>query len=104
MSVYKTHKTIIPPTDLVGDVERKVKITKDGSQVITYEQVDYPKIVAENGKFGDWRLNNLLAAGINPDFPIHTGSGSRIENFGDLGSISADVDTLFAEEAPAEEK
>lgn len=60
------------------DYERRVNYA-DGAEVVTFVVVDYPSIQASHGVVEDWSLNSLLSAGINPNFPIHTGLPTRIE-------------------------
>ena len=104
MSVLKTHfnPSINQDAPVLPDYDRIVNYDEDGNEFITYELVDYPKFQESLGLFTDWNLNALLKAGINPDFPIHTGAGTRIEGLSALSSIKADVDALLSEDAPKE--
>ena len=80
------------------DFIRKVNYDEDGNEFITFEKVDYSKLIASNGSVLDWSLNSLLKAGINPNFSIHTGNPTRLEGIGVVDDAQAYVDALFAEE------
>ena len=79
------------------DFIRKVSYDEDGNEFITYEKVDYAKLIASNGSASDWSLNALLKAGINPNFSISTGNTTRLEGVGVIDDAQAYVDALFAE-------
>lgn len=70
-----------------------IKKSKDGSDVITFVPEDTKKISESLGDVVDWSLNAMLAAGINPNMPIHTGYNTRLDGFGDL---SAAIDSVSA--------
>lgn len=79
-------------------IERVTKFDENGKEVVSFEEQDlFSNVVLSHGKFSDWSINSLMKAGINPDFPIHTGSVSRVESAKDAESISADVDKIFSE-------
>lgn len=95
---YLFNEEIDQNSPVFGDVERKVSYDEDGKEIVTYEKVDYPALVKSNGKVDDWKLNNLLKAGIDPAFSIHTANyNSRLEGIDDVKQIEADVNALFAE-------
>lgn len=87
---------------VIGDVERVVEYDEDGSEKVTFRKVDYPSITKSLGVSSDWSLKSLLAAGVNPNFPIHTGSVSRLENASELESVAKDVDNMFNESEKVE--
>lgn len=80
------------------DYERVVNYDADGNEIITWEEVDYPAIQAANGAIQDWSLNALLAAGINPNFPIHTGNNTRLEGIDVVNQATAIADEILAED------
>lgn len=96
MSVFDSHKQVVVKPERVIDVERVVKFGKNGEEIVTYEPVDNKKILEENGSFVNWSLTNLMKAGINPDFPIHTSSTSRLDVNDDVQSAIDEVDALLA--------
>lgn len=79
------------------DYDRKVNYDEDGNEFITWEEVDYPKLIRSLGSVSDWSLNSLLKAGINPNFSISTGNPTRLEGLGVIDGAQAYVDALFAE-------
>lgn len=79
------------------DLMRKVNFDEDGNEFITYSKVDYPKLQTSLGSVTDWSLDALLKAGINPDFPIHTGIGTRIEGIETIAQAEAVADSLLAD-------
>lgn len=86
------------------DYNRIVNYDEDGNEFITYEKVDYAKLIASNGSVLDWSLDALLKAGINPNFSIHTGNCTRLEGIGVIDDAQAYVDALFADEEVKENK
>lgn len=80
------------------DYDRVVNHDEEGCEYITYVPVDYKKIVASHGKVSDWSLENLLKAGINPDFPIHTGVGTHLEVASAIDEVMAAIDALETKE------
>lgn len=87
--------------DFMHDKILKVKKSKDGEDIIVFEEVDYPAIVAANGNVDDWKLENLLKAGINPQSvgTPHTGYNSRLEGIDDVHSIENEVASFLDAEA-----
>lgn len=61
------------------DYQRTVNVDEKGDEHITFDKVDYPKIQESFGSFDNWSLRSLVAAGIDPDFGIRTGFGTRLE-------------------------
>lgn len=94
MSVLKTHfnPAINQSSPIQDDYNRVVNYDDEGNEYITYEKVDYSTLQAELGTAAMWSLKSLLAAGVDPAFPIHTGNQTRLESFDDLQSIINSVD------------
>lgn len=105
MSVLKKYfdKNLNQSSPVQVDYERVVKHDEDGNEFITYVPVDYKKIVASHGKVSDWSLENLLKAGINPDFPIHTGINTRLDGIDQIRDAEAWVDALLSETGSKED-
>lgn len=78
------------------DFNRVVNYDENGNEYITWEEVDYSSIQNANGVVSDWSLNSLLAAGINPGFPIHTGSPTRLEGISVVDSAAAIADEILS--------
>lgn len=79
------------------DVARKAQYDEDGNEFVVYEKVDYPKFQQSLGSVDNWSLNALLAAGINPDFPIHTGNGTRLEGLNSIAEFDAMANEILSE-------
>lgn len=79
------------------DFNRVVNYDENGNEYITWEEVDYPSIQAANGLVSDWSLDSLLKAGIDPGFPIHTGSPTRLEGIGVINNAAAIADEILSE-------
>lgn len=77
------------------DYWRKVDYDEEGNEIITWPEVDYSQLQQSLGIVGDWSLTNLLKAGINPDFPIHTGLPTRLEGVNMVNNIEQNIDSLF---------
>ena len=86
------------------DFERVVSYDSDGNEFVTWQKVDYSVIQSKNGVASSWSLNNLLKAGVNPDFPIHTGNPTRIEGVGVVADASAIADSILNESKSNESK
>lgn len=80
------------------DVSRVVNVDSEGNEHITFTEVDYSKLQQSNGVAEDWSLRSLLKAGINPDFPVHTSSPTRLELESQINSLREQLDSLFPEE------
>lgn len=78
-----------------GDVERVCKFDEEGNERVSFKEVDYPSLVASRGTVEQYKLNNLLAANIDPNFKISTGQVSRVEGVEQLRTIQKDVDDFF---------
>ena len=91
--------SVEPFSPVFGDVERKVSYDEEGKEIISFVPVDYEKLNAERGPVENWNLDALLKAGIDPSFPIHTGSAvSRFEGVNDINNAALEVEKLFADE------
>lgn len=91
------------PVHTPEDLALVIKKDKNGNSIKIFEPIDYKKIVEDNGTVDMWSLDSLLAAGINPDFPIHTGYNTRLEGISDLDSITDSVDEFLASQNNNEE-
>lgn len=83
---------------VIDDFERVEKRSDDSVDVV-YQKVDYPSVQQSHGKVTDWSLNSLLKAGVNPQFSIHTGFGTRLEGVSELQKLSAVADAVLAPSA-----
>jgi len=79
------------------DYNRIVKYDENGNEVITYQEVDYPSFQKSLGKAFNWKLEELMKAGINPDFPISTGYGTRLEGVGVIADFASNADAILNE-------
>ena len=98
MEIFNFDYTVNQCSPVQDDFIRKVNYDEDGNEFVTYEKVDYAKLIASNGSASDWSLNALLKAGINPNFSITTGNSTRLEGIGVIDDAQAYVDALFADE------
>jgi len=80
------------------DYERVVNYDEDGNELISYEEIDYPKIQASLGSWSNWSLEALVKAGIDPAFPIHTGNPTRLEGLDAINDFTAVADEIFKED------
>lgn len=85
---------------VMDDYVRKVNYDEDGNEIITYEKFDYAKYQSSLGSVSLWSLDALLKAGIDPAFPIHTGSNTLLEGLNTLGEWSAMADSVLADTTP----
>lgn len=85
-----------------GDVQRTVSIDENGKEYVEFLPVDYPAIIKSNGKVTDWQLSKMLAAGISPAIPIHTGLGTRIEGVDVINQAVAAADEIISESTKTE--
>lgn len=79
------------------DYNRVVNHDEYGNEIISYEEVDYPKVQASLGRWTDWSLDSLIKAGINPDFAIHTGNPTRLEGIDQIGAWSDAAEGIISE-------
>lgn len=96
-------KSVPKSSPIQKDYNRVVNYDENGNEFITWEEVDYSSIQQANGSVDMWSLNSLLAAGVNPNFPIHTGNNTRLEGLNTLNQAVAIADSILAEETKSEE-
>ena len=77
--------------------KRVVRVDENGTEFVTWEVEDLKKLKDSLGNIFVWNLNAMLAAGINPDFPIHTGFNTRLEGLTTLDDFSQLADRIFAD-------
>lgn len=83
---------------VLPEVERVVEYDENGNEYVSWVPVDSQKIIKSHGKITDWQLDNLLKAGVNPKFNIHTSSEvSRLEGASLVEGFAADADTVLSE-------
>lgn len=99
MNVLKAYfdESIDQRSPVQKDFNRIVKYDADGNEVITYEVMDYPSFQKSLGKVINWNLDELLKAGINPDFGIHTGLGTRLEGIGIVDDFASQAESILSE-------
>lgn len=83
---------------VLEDVSRIVQYDEDGNELVSYLPIDYPKIQASFGSVLDWSLDALLKAGINPNFPIHTGLNTRLEGVDVVAQYAAFAEDVLNSE------
>lgn len=91
-----TEKIFASP--LQKDVTRVVNYDKEGNEFITWEEFDYKTFQQSLGFVSDWSLNNLLSAGIDPSFPIHTGINTRLDGIDTMNEFMTALDAVIAEQ------
>lgn len=79
-------------------------VDEDGNVFATREKIDYEKFQSSLGSVKDWSLTSLMKAGIDPNFPIHTGNTTRLAVAADMADWSAQADAILTapEDLPAE--
>lgn len=77
------------------DYARVVNYDEDGNEIVTFKLVDYPSIQESHGKVSDWSLEALLKAGVNPNFPIHTGNPTRLEGIDTVNDLAAYAEQML---------
>lgn len=85
------------------DLVRKKRVDESGNDLFVYVPVDYKAIQKANGDSENWSLRNLLQAGINPQFSIHTGFGTRLEAASQLQEFASAAEAALAADAAAAE-
>lgn len=83
-----------PVQDDFVQVEKR---DEDGNILTVYEKFDYPNHQSSLGTVNDWSLDALLRAGINPNFPIHTGNNTRLEGAAAVEGFAAEAESILAE-------
>lgn len=107
MSVLSKYfdKNVNQSSPVQKDYNRVVNHDAEGNEFISFVEVDYPTIQASHGKVGDWSLDSLLKAGINPNFAIHTGNPTRLDGLDTVNAAIAEADAILAEiDANSEKK
>ena len=99
MSVLKTYfnQKVNQCSPIQVDYNRVVNYDEAGNELIYYEKVDYPALVKSNGVAEMWSLNNLLKAGINPNFPIKTGVNTRLDGVDEINKAAAFAEQILSE-------
>lgn len=105
MSVLNKYfdKSVNQCSPVAEDFNRVVNYDENGNEFITYQKVDYKKIQESNGTVDMWSLNSLLSAGINPNFPIHTGLNTRLEGVSIVNDMVATADAILADASESAE-
>lgn len=99
MSVLSKYfsKSVNQASPVQKDYNRVVNYDEDGNEYITFVEVDYEKFQKSLGTVDMWSLDSLLKAGVNPNFPIHTGNTTRLEGLSSLSEYEAVADAILAE-------
>lgn len=88
--------SLVKSDPAVPTYERTVSFLDDGSEVVSFEPVDFKSIKQANGKADFWNLSTLVKHGINPsNISGHSSSGARIENVSVVGDMQASVEKFF---------
>lgn len=95
-------KKAVCQSSVVEDFDRIVNLDQNGVEHISYEKVDYPKIQESLGDFTKWSLKSLVSAGIDPDFGIRTGFGTRLEAASAIQAASARIIDVVEQENKSE--
>lgn len=72
-------KKAVCQSRVCDDYQRTVNVDEKGDEHITFDKVDYKKIQDSLGDYQKWSLKSLVDAGVDPDFGIKTGFGTRLE-------------------------
>ncbi len=78
--------------------EPSVKVDENGVQNVVFKKVDHRERVKKNGKFNDWKLENLVAAGVDPRFPIHTSPSNRLEGQEEADAVAKAISEIADED------
>lgn len=99
LSVLESHfdKSINQNSPCHDDYLRVSKFDEDGREIVSYQKADYSDLISSHGSVSDWSLDNLLKAGINPNFSIHTTANSRIESDADVKDVVAEVEAAISQ-------
>ena len=100
MSVIKAlfNPEIDQRSPIIEDLQREVDYDETGQEFIRFVPVDYSKLIKSNGSVQDWSLNALLKAGIDPNFPIHTGLNTRLEGVNTISGAIEYLNQIVAED------
>lgn len=104
MSVLAKHfnPKIDQSSPLKIDLVRRIKVDEKHVEHVVFEPFDYDKFQQSLGTVEDWSLQSLTKAGINPDFPIHTTSPTRLELEQQVEAAAKSANELFSSEQPEE--
>lgn len=83
--------------------EPSVKVDENGVQNVVFKKVDVKELVKKNGKFTDWKLENLVASGVDPRFPIHTSPSNRLEGVEEANAVAKAINEIASEEIASHE-
>lgn len=72
-------------------MKRVVNYDENGNEFVTFEKEDTLAYQQSLGLVTDWSLDALLRAGVNPNFPIHTGYATRLDG---LDALNGAVDAV----------
>lgn len=94
-----------PPFSLHYKPTYDFRLVRDesGNISVRYYDIDCAAIIKDHGSVEDWSLDNLLKAGVDPSFPIHTSPNARIDSFGELSTFEDIADALLGDPNPIEE-
>lgn len=93
---------LVKSSPVCDDLVRVVNYDADGNEFVTWQKFDYPTFQESLGTVDVWSLDALLKAGINPDFPIHTGNNTRLEGVGVVSQAAAIADSILSDVEPKE--
>lgn len=79
------------------DYVRVVEHDEKGNEYITWKLFDSAAYQKSLGTVDNWSLTELLKAGIDPSFSIHTGYNTRLEGLSDIDAMAAVADSILAE-------
>lgn len=89
------NKSVNQSSPVQEDRQRVLKYDKKGKEYVCFLPVDYSKLQQSLGDVNDWKLTNLLKAGINPDFPIRTGLSTRLEGHSTIQMFTSELDAIM---------
>lgn len=82
----------------VPDYRRVSNFDKDGVEVVTYVEKDFPSIVKSHGKADDWSLSSMIQAGIDPSsLRVNTSASTRLDSFNDISAWNQAIDNALNE-------
>lgn len=82
----------------VVDYRRVCNFDKDGVEIVTFVEKDFPSIVKSHGKVSDWSLTSMIKAGIDPkSLHVNTSAITNLDNFNDMSAWNQVVDDVLNE-------
>lgn len=96
MSVLRLnfHHGIRTESVVLPDTHRVVRRLKDGSEVVEYKQIDYVKLISQNGTVDLWSIKSMLDAGIDISrFKVNTTNPTRLETADSVKSMINEFDS-----------